>query len=101
MKMYFEKFEFDDYPESCYPKSHFIEEMKERGIDQITVYPAKMLKGEEYAWCTEFQDMVEVKQGDCGRFCEKYSPRNGKNGRCRFSANTYEPDTDNPIVLTL
>jgi hypothetical protein len=29
------------------------------------------------------------------------NPRNGKNGRCRFSKNGYEPDLQNPIIITI
>lgn len=35
----------------------------------------------------------------CGKECSYYKPRNGKNGRCRFSRNCYEPDYKNPMIL--
>jgi len=102
MKYYFEKSEVINGDETgAYSKDYFIEKMKEEGLTEIEVYPAVMLKGEQFAWCSEFQDTVEVRQGDCGRFCDKYSPRNGKNGRCRFSQNCYEPDENRLIVIRL
>jgi hypothetical protein len=96
MRYYFE----DQESERGYAKDHFIEEMKERGITEMKVYPAKMIKGEDFAYCTEYSEPVETGAGDCGRFCEFYKPRNGKNGRCRFSSNCYEA-LEVPITITI
>ena len=93
MKYYFEK---DDY-EMCYTKDRFIELMEERGTTEIEIYPAKMVVGERMFYCQEYGYVGESGEG-CGRFCDSYKPRNGKNGRCRHHSNTYEP-TDKPIKL--
>jgi len=96
MKLYFDIHN----EERCYPKDHFIQEMKDNFITEMQVHPAKMVTGEDFAFCTEFDDCVEVRTGDCGKFCESYSPRNGKNGRCKFSHNCYEP-TDEIITFKI
>jgi len=96
MKYYFEK----NDSERCYSRQYFIEEMKEQGISEMVVYPAKMLTGELVAWCSIWGDAVETQRGDCGKDCDKYEPRNGKNGRCRYSNNCYEPE-DKPITLKI
>lgn len=96
MKYYF----LNKDSEMCYTKDHFIDLMKDNDLTEIEVYPAKMVKGESYSWCTELQDAIETGRGDCGRSCDDYKPRNGKNGRCRFSKNCYEPD-EKPIILKL
>lgn len=64
--------------------------MKDLGIEKSVLSLAKVEKTPGYAWCKKFQDMVETGQGNCGIRCEKYSPRNGKNGRCRYSGHFYE-----------
>lgn len=74
----------------CYTKKQIIEDMKEAGINELKIFEAKRTTGEEYFWCTAKQEVGEVGNG-CGRFCSLYNPRNGKNGRCRFSAYCYEP----------
>jgi hypothetical protein len=101
MKYYFEKSAVinGDDEAGAYTRDYFIEKMKEEGLTEIEVYPAVMMKGEDYAWCSEFQDFTEVRSGDCGRFCDKYGPRNGKNGRCKYSKNCYEPDENKLIII--
>ena len=93
MKYYFENNDDD----GCYPKEHFQELMEERDISEIEVYPAKIMYGTGYFYCQEHGDVGETGEG-CGKFCEFYKPRNGKNGRCKHHSNTYEP-ADNSIIL--
>jgi hypothetical protein len=94
-KLYFS--ELDD--ERCYTISAIKEQMAENGINELKVYEAKRVIGEDYFYCTEFQDIGEVGQ-DCGRFCSKYSPRNGKSGRCKYSGHCYEA-TGNIRIIKL
>jgi hypothetical protein len=63
--------------------------MKEEGIDEIELIEAEMEAGTGYFYCTQYGECGIVGES-CGKFCDEYKPRNGKNGRCRFSANTYE-----------
>jgi len=94
MKFYFAP---DINDENCYTKKDIIEMMKEEGLTVTEIFPAKMVTGESYFWCSLFQDVGEVGES-CGRECTGYSPRNGKNGRCKHSKNCYEP-ADEPIIL--
>jgi len=76
--------------------------MKYDGIEKAVLTLAKLDKTPGYAWCKQFHDMVETGQGNCGKLCEKYSPRNGKNGRCRFSGHFYvEADVKRVIKIKL
>jgi hypothetical protein len=85
------KFYFrEDDDERCYLKKDILEEMKEYGPAELKIFEAVRTTGEGYFWCTVNQEVGEVGQ-DCGRFCSDYKPRNGKNGRCRFSGHCYEP----------
>jgi hypothetical protein len=93
MKFYFR----EDNDEVCYLKKQIIEDMKEEGINELKIIEAKRVTGESYFWCTVNQEVGEIGQG-CGRFCNQYKPRNGKNGRCRFSGYCYEL-TDKIITL--
>jgi len=85
--------------ENCYPLDYFREQLDEYN-KEIVVYPAKMIVGESFFWCKEFGEVGDVGEG-CGKCCEKYAPRNGKNGRCRHSMNCYEPELDKPKTLKL
>ena len=92
------KFYFrEDDDERCYQKKDILAEMKEFGIAELKIFEAKRTIGESYFWCTVNQEVGEVGQ-DCGRFCPDYKPRNGKNGRCRFSGSCYEP-TEKVTIL--
>jgi hypothetical protein len=86
--------------EFCRPLARIREWMKREGIQTRTVYPARMQTKQDYFYCAEFGEMGIVGEG-CGQDCKKYDPRNGKNGRCRFSKNGYEPDLQNPIIITI
>lgn len=95
MKYYFENIG----SERCYTKDYFVELMKEIGIKEMQVYPAKIITGGSLAWCFEADKPIETGRAcGCGKECEFYKPRNGKNGRCRFSKNCYEPE-EKPILI--
>ena len=87
-----------DNEESCHTLDYFRESILSG--DELTVYPAKMIVGGGFFYCRYVEDVGEVGEG-CGKVCDWYSPRNGKNGRCRHSANCYEPDYSKPKILTL
>ena len=85
-KLYFRE---DDDGSCCYLKKDILEQMKENYINEVKIFEAKPVYGDCYFWCSVNQEVGEIGQG-CGRFCKDYKPRNGKNGRCRFSAHCYE-----------
>jgi hypothetical protein len=85
MKYYFR----EDDDERCFLKKDIIQDMKEDGIAELKIFEAKITKGEPYFYCSVSQEIGEVGEG-CGKFCNDYKPRNGKNGRCRFSSHCYE-----------
>jgi len=96
MKLYF--YDGDDEGH-CYPLDYFIEQLDEVN-KEITVYPAKIMTGQPFYYCHKFSEVGEVGEG-CGKICKEYKPRNGKNGRCRHSANCYEADYTKPKVLKI
>lgn len=93
------KYYFGDDEERCYTLDYFLEQLG-GGCDEITVYPAVMVVGEGVYYCQKFGEVGEVSDG-CGKQCSEYKPRNGKNGRCRYSANCYEVDHTKPKILKL
>ena len=96
MKYYFE----NEDSEACYTIDHYKDQMKEYGITEMQVYPVRIIKGSEYSYCIEFSDPGETKEM-CGKLnCDSYTPRNGKNGRCKYNRNCYEP-VDEPITIKL
>lgn len=79
----------EDIDECCFTKKQIIEDMKEEGLTELKIFEAKRVTGESYFWCSVNQEVGEKGEG-CGRICSQYKPRNGKNGRCRYSGYCYE-----------
>ena len=97
MKYYF----CDQYDggERCYPISFYRAEMLEYDMRELELIEAKLETGTGHFYCQEFQEVGEVGEG-CGKICDKYAPRNGKNGRCRHSSNCYVK-TDKRQILKI
>jgi hypothetical protein len=92
------KFYFrEDIDECCFTKKQIIEDMKEECISELKIFEAMRVTGESYFWCSINQEVGEKGEG-CGRLCKQYKPRNGKNGRCRYSSYCYE-HTDKSQIL--
>ncbi|HMR88761.1 MAG TPA: hypothetical protein PKD51_11440 [Saprospiraceae bacterium] len=72
----------------CYTKDSILQKLTDNNLTESEGTKAVMQKRSEYFWCSHFGDIGLVGDG-CGKECVKYSPRNGKNGRCRFSSNIY------------
>lgn len=78
MKFYFETEDSDE----CFNKKHFVDQLKESGEKQITVFEAVPDNiNTEWMYCRAVGE-VGLKT-ECGRYCEDYSPRNGKSGICK------------------
>ena len=92
MKLYFRK---DD--DHCYTIEAHREYMKENGIEQMELIVAEREKATVYFWCKHFGAIGEVGES-CGKVCEAYAPRNGKNGRCRYSGSLYA-HTEKRIII--
>ncbi len=82
----------------CHEIGHHLDLLKMDQLPEVRLYPAKMDTGLSVFFCREFGELGE-KGESCGRQCDSYAPRNGKNGRCRHSANTYDIVHDKPIIL--
>ena len=89
----------DNEEERCYTIDYFREQLND-GLNELTVYPAQMVTGLDAYYCKFFGEIGEVGEG-CGKICSEYKPRNGKNGRCIYSNNCYEPMNNKPQVLRL
>jgi hypothetical protein len=87
-----------DFSENCFPLKYWKNKIKEDKLESLVLYKAELDTKSWHFYCTQFGSVGSVGEG-CGKECEKYSPRNGKSGRCRFSNNCYL-ETDKKIVLT-
>lgn len=92
------KYYFQSGDESCYPLAYHRQCMDDWGLQELTVFEAKVERGTGYFFCKEFSDVGEVGEG-CGKGCSKYTPRNGKNGICKHYGNVYE-QTDIAYKIT-
>ena len=77
MKFYFETAD----SEMCYTLAYF----KAKGLPEMELYEAIRTTDDGAGWCKELERIIE--KGDCGRFCESYSPKNGKSGMCLHKSN--------------
>ena len=82
MKLYYE----NELSEYCFEESYFQQLMKEKSLKEIEVYEAIPEKIEGLFYCKEFQEFGETGEG-CGKTCDKYTPRNGKSGCCKYFSN--------------
>lgn len=76
--------------EACYRLETIKDLAKMDGIKEVEVFKAKRVTGEGHYYCTFFGEPGDSSDGNCGKQCIEYSPRNGKNGRCRHSGYCYE-----------
>jgi len=84
----------------CYPIARHLDQMEENAQAERKLYRARPEVGSSIRYCTEFGEHVERGEG-CGRQCDSYEPRNGKNGLCRHSAHCYDADRKDVLVLRL
>lgn len=73
------------------------EEMRERGLTEAKVFEAKRCKAkDDFIYCEDLMDWCE--KGECGKQCDSYEPRNGKNGCCKHLSYGYEPTDKTRII---
>lgn len=95
------KLYFQDNVESeiCHPIEWYLEYMKENELTEIKVFEARVERDTGYFYCKGVQEIGESNNA-CGKGCEYYQPRNGKNGICRHWGYLYEP-TDVSKILRI
>ena len=93
-KLYFQ----NDDSEYAFSIDYFKEYMRNNNLKEMKVFEAKIETGARFFFCREFGEVGEVGES-CGTICQEYSPRNGKNGRCRHSAHVYEKGE--PVLIKL
>jgi len=68
----------------CYSKEYFIEYMKEHHLQEMEVYKAVPdLVGGGIFWCKKFKVCGGDSRETCGKQCDKYEPKNKRNGVCK------------------
>lgn len=69
--------------EMCFTIDYFLDEMKEDNIKQLEICEAVRDIGGEFFYCKAIGEVGEKSEGGCGKQCDLYEPRNGKNGLCK------------------
>jgi hypothetical protein len=82
--------------EFCYSKSIIKKYLVENNLKEINVFEAKKSENLDFLYCKKFQEIGDKKY--CGKNCNEYIPRNGKNGCCKYFGYCYEP-TDKIIKI--
>lgn len=89
-----------DLEYECLTKKGVKNYMETNLLNEITVHPAVMDLKSDYFYCSEYGECGVVGES-CGEQCDSYEPRNGKNGRCRYSLNLYTPDLEKEIIINI
>ncbi len=95
-KLYFSR--NDD--ERCYPVDYWKDYLIKNELNKIDLFEAKIDTGSGHFFCKIHQEVGDTNEGSCGKIYDHYQPRNGKNGRCRYSGNCYEI-TDIKFTVTI
>lgn len=94
MKMYF-NFNHSDY---CHSLSYWKQYLIDEQIKELELEEAERDLGSGVFFCTKHLAVGQTSDSGCGKICDDYSPRNGKNGRCKFSGYCYDTN-DNKITI--
>lgn len=86
------KYYFSNLVDTCWTLKGIKMLMRLYDVDEIEVEEARLdtSASGKYFYCTFYNEIGNVGE-NCGKICSEYAPRNGKNGRCRYSAHCYEP----------
>ena len=76
-------------PEMCYPLSYWQNYAKEHETP-VHLVEAVIVTGSDFFFCKAYFEAGLKSESECGKDCEGYEPRNGRNGRCKHSAHCYE-----------
>jgi hypothetical protein len=63
------------------------DDIYDNGLTELLVHEAKRELKSYYFYCKISQESGE--KGNCGLNCSDYSPRNGKNGICKYNSPVY------------
>lgn len=69
--------------ELCYPLEYHMEKCIGTTIELFEAVPTKF---DGMMYCKKFESVGE--DGNCGRICDGYEPRNGRSGMCKHRSNT-------------
>lgn len=73
--------------ERCYTLEFHMSNARDEGHGKIELIEAVPEKINGWFWCKAFDECGE--DGYCGKQCEKYEPKNGKSGMCKYRSNTF------------
>lgn len=93
-KMYFSG--NDD--EHCYPLAYHLSIAKDDGLTEIRLFEAEPETVPGMFWCTAVEDVSE--EGNCGRECDFYNPRNLKSGICSYKHKKFYVKGKEVLFLT-
>jgi len=97
-KLYF-ALSIDD--ERCYTLDSIVDQMKYNNLSETEIKSAvKDSSVTGYFYCKYYDSVGESIDGECGKHCDGYDPRNGKSGNCRHKGSCYS-QSDDTFLLKL
>lgn len=65
--------------------------MNDLDLREVQAFKAVKEINSDHFWCKNFGELCPKHNGICGKECEAYAPKNGKNGCCRHVGHLYTP----------
>lgn len=93
------KYYFLNNAEKCYTIDFFKNYMRDSDLKELELFEAKKEENIDFFFCKHFEEIGE-KHDFCGKMCNKYEPKNGRSGCCKYNGSLYEK-TDKKITLKL
>ena len=91
-KLYFAP-SIDD--ERCYTLDSIVDQMRFNNLSEIDLLLAVRDSAScGYFYCKYYDSVGESIDGECGKYCDGYEPRNGKSGNCRHKGSCYSQSED-------
>lgn len=77
--------------ERCFELQDHIDYMLDEGLNELELTEAEKDTSSGYGWCGDVEDFLDLSDNPCGKHCTSYKPINGRNGKCRWKGDCYEP----------
>lgn len=74
--------------------------MRIDNIESMELVRAKSDRGNGFFFCREYHEFGESSES-CGKQCDGYSPRNGKNGICKHNGPCFSPDKSEKVTIKI
>lgn len=94
------RFFFRNSEDSCYKIENHLDYMRFYELDKLELWLAVREVKSPYFYCRHYGEVGDKTEGNCGKVCVGYAPRNGISGVCTHHGYTYSENTEQSYTLT-